>query len=147
VVALVDASILVALFDPDHAKHQIAHDWFEDQQIVGWATCPLTENALVRILSGPTFFDPPHRPADLVTRLRRFRQAGVHHFWPDSISLADSGIFEHSMIRGSKQVTDIYLLGLAKTMSGTLATLDHSIPLAAVKGATKANLQIISSAD
>ena len=51
------------------------------------------------------------------------------------------------MIRGSKQVTDIYLLGLAKTMSGTLATLDHSIPLAAVKGATKANLQIISSAD
>ena len=73
-VALLDVSVLVPLFDPDQQSHQLAHDWFEDQKASGWATCPLTENALIRILSGPKFFDPPHRPVDLVARLQAFRR-------------------------------------------------------------------------
>jgi hypothetical protein len=145
-VALVDVSILVALFEADHVNHQLAHDWFEDQRSTGWATCPLTENGLIRVTTSPSFFDPPHRPVDVIQQLRAFRQSGKHQFWADSLSLTDERIFVPAIIRGHKQVTDIYLLGLAKAMGGVFATLDQSIPLAAVKGATKANLQVISAA-
>ncbi|HWJ56793.1 MAG TPA: hypothetical protein VNR90_11235, partial [Vicinamibacterales bacterium] len=52
-IALLDVNLLVALFDPDHVHHDISHDWFAEQRGVGWATCPLTENGLVRVLSSP----------------------------------------------------------------------------------------------
>ena len=50
------------------------------------------------------------------------------------------------MIRGHRQVTDIYLLGVATKAGGRLATFDRSIPLSAVKGATKETLAVITSA-
>ena len=145
-IALIDVSVLVALFDPDHANHQVAHDWFEDQQAAGWATCPLTENGLIRVTSSPSYFDPPHRPADVIQQLRAFRQSPGHHFWPDSITMTDERVFVASIVRGHKQVTDIYLLGLATKMGGRFVTLDTSIPLAAVRGATDVNLLVISAA-
>jgi toxin-antitoxin system PIN domain toxin len=146
VIALVDVSILVALFDPDHANHQVAHDWFEDQRAAGWATCPLTENGLIRVTASPSYFDPPHRPSDVIQQLRAFRHSPGHHFWPDALTMTDERVFAASIVRGPKQVTDIYLLGLATKMGGLFATLDTSIPLAAVTGATDANLLVISAA-
>ena len=49
--ALLDASVLIALFDLAHVHHEVAHDWFADNRGRGWATSPLTENALLRIVS------------------------------------------------------------------------------------------------
>jgi hypothetical protein len=43
------------------------------------------------------------------------------------------------------QLTDVYLLGLATRMGGTLATFDTGIPLKTVKGATRANLTVIGA--
>lgn len=145
-IALIDVSILVALFDPDHANHQIAQDWYAAQQADGWATCPLTENGLIRVTTSPSYFDPPHRPVDVIQQLRAFRQHPGHHFWPDSLTMTDEHSFVGSMVRGHKQVTDIYLLGLATKMGAMFATLDTSIPLAAVRGATAVNLLVISAA-
>lgn len=145
-VALLDVSVLIALFDANHVHHQRAHDWFEDQRSSGWATCPLTETGFVRVATNPALFDPPKRPADVVEELRAFRESGHHHFWPDAVSLADDEVFLPTMIRGYKQVSDAYLLGLATSRRGIFATLDQSIPLSAVKGATKANLAVISAA-
>ena len=31
-VALLDVNVLVALFDPDHVHHELAHDWFADHR-------------------------------------------------------------------------------------------------------------------
>lgn len=52
-IALLDVNVLVALFDPDHVHHEAAQAWFSANRLHGWATCPLTENRLVRILSHP----------------------------------------------------------------------------------------------
>lgn len=145
-VALLDVNLLIALFDPDHVHHQIAHDWFADQRPSGWATCPLTENGLIRVASSPSLFNPPHRPVDVIRQLRAFRDSGDHEFWPDAISIADERVFVQAMIRGHKQVADTYLLGLAHTRHGALATLDQSVALGGVKGAAKANLLVISAA-
>jgi toxin-antitoxin system PIN domain toxin len=145
VVALLDVSVLIALFDHTHTHHDQAHDWFEDQRGDGWATCPVTENGVVRVLTAPAFRNPPYRPVEVIATLNTLRRSGGHHFWPATLSLTDDRVFNHSHIRGHRQVTDVYLLGLATSRRGALATFDRSIHLGAVKGATKANLQIISA--
>lgn len=143
-VALLDVNVLVALFDPDHIHHETAHDWFADHRGRGWATCPLTELGAVRILANPVYWDHAERTAALFDRVRSFRASGHHHFWPDSVSLADATRFDLSFAAGHRQLTDIYLLGLAVENNGYLATFDHRIPLKAVKGATPNRLAVIA---
>jgi uncharacterized protein len=146
-VALLDVNVLVALFDPDHIHHDLAHDWFEDHREAGWATCPTTENGFVRVLTNPAYVSPAPRASEVVERLAVFRRSGFHHFWPDQVSLADAGTFNPAMIRGHRQVTDVYLLGLAAKAGGRLASFDRTIPIGAVKGATKDTLAVITAAE
>lgn len=142
-VALLDVNVLVALLDSGHVHHELAHDWFEDQRPHGWATSPMTENGAVRILSNRTYVSPPYRPTEVVDHLRSLCGTSHHSFWPEAISLTDSKIFTAHLLRGHRQVADVYLLGLAKVAGGALATFDRSIPIGAVKGATRAMLQVI----
>jgi hypothetical protein len=144
VPALLDVNVLVALFDADHIHHETAHDWFADHRQFGWATCSITENGFVRVAARVVEDAPLTRPSALVERLQTFQKSGGHRFWPDSVSLTDARVFHPAVIRGHRQVTDIYLLGLAKTMGGCLVTFDQTIPLGAVVGATRDTLQVIS---
>jgi toxin-antitoxin system PIN domain toxin len=144
-VALLDVNVLVALFDPDHVHHEAAHGWFAANRQAGWATCPLTENGLIRILSNPAYAAVPEMPAAIVRRLEAFCASGDHVLWADEVSLRDSRLFEPTAPASYRQVTDVYLLGLARRKGGCLATFDASIPLTAVAGATRAHLEIISA--
>ena len=142
-VALLDVNVLVALFDPDHVHHEAAHGWFAANRGAGWATCPLTENGLIRVLSNPAYASTPETPAAIVRRLGAFCSSGKHVFWADEVSFRDSHLFERNAPATHRQVTDVYLLGLAKRKGGRLATFDGSISLAAVTDATRAHLEII----
>jgi toxin-antitoxin system PIN domain toxin len=144
-VALLDINLLVALFDPDHIHHNIAHDWLADHRSGGWATCPVTENGLIRVLANPAYGSSIQRPEQLTIRLRTFCASGQHSFWPDAVSLTDERIFNTAFIRGHRQVTDVYLLGLALKMRGRLATFDRTIPLASVRGASRDTLHVVSA--
>ena len=88
-VALLDVNVLVALFDPVHAHHELAHQWFDRNRQSGWASCPLTENGLVRVISNSAYPGRRTTPQDAIERLTRFRESGDHAFWPDSASLCD----------------------------------------------------------
>ena len=145
-VALLDVNVLVALFDSDHVHHDLAHDWFADHRANGWATCPLTENGFVRVVSNPAYGHDSLRPEEVIKTLRQFRVSGRHLFWPDAVSLADERLFHLDIVAGHRQLTDVYLLGLAQKMKGCLATFDRTIPIKSVAGATAATLQIISPA-
>lgn len=145
--ALLDVNLLVALFDTDHPHHEIAHDWFADTHTKGWATCALTQNGFLRILANPRYGSTISRPIDLINTLSRFCASKHHTFWNDSLSLTDAKIFNPAPIRGYRQLSDIYLLGLAKKRGGYLATLDAGIPLSAVVGATRRNLAVIAVDD
>jgi len=144
-IALLDVNVLLALSNPKHMHHEIAHDWFADHHALGWATCAVTQNGFVRALSNTAAGAGAFRPAEVVDLLRRFCSAKEHVFWSDAVSLTDSRLFNPSLIRGYRQVSDIYLLGLAKRMGGYLATFDRSIPLSAVIGATRETIAVISS--
>ena len=141
--SLLDVNVLIALLDPDHVFHDRAHAWWAANAKRGWASCPLTENGVVRIMSNPSY-SPNARftPADLLARLRQFAAQSNHEFWPDDISLRDQKIFVPQRMHGSKQLTDIYLLALALKHHGRLATFDQAIPLSAVTDAKPANLCI-----
>ena len=144
---LLDVNLLVALFDPDHVHHELAHDWFADHRTGGWATCALTENGFVRVLAHPGYGAAVSRPVELLRRLRQFCASGHHTFWAEAVSLRDETLFNPALIAGHRQISDIYLLGLARKMGGRLATFDRSISLGAVVGATRANLAIVSAAE
>jgi toxin-antitoxin system PIN domain toxin len=146
-VALLDVNLLIALFDPDHVHHDLAHDWFEDNRSEGWATCPVTENGFVRVLSNPAYGAAVTRVASLVDVLRTFCASGHHEFWPDGVSLRDETLFKLSLAGGHRHLTDIYLLGLARKMRGRLVTFDRAIPLKAVIGAGPETLEVVSPAD
>jgi hypothetical protein len=143
-VALLDVNLLVALFDPDHVHHDLAHDWFSENRADGWATCPITENGLIRVLTNPRYESPVSTAATIADRLRRFRASGHHEFWPDEVSFTDESLFKPASARGHRQITDVYLLGLAHRRGGRLATLDRSIPLASVVGATRDSVAVIA---
>jgi toxin-antitoxin system PIN domain toxin len=145
-IALLDINVLVALFDPDHVHHDLAHDWFADDGRRGWATCAITENGFVRIVSNPRYMADAPRPSVALGALRRFCVSGHHHFWPGAVSLRDERLFGAAPAVGHRQLTDVYLLGLARRMNGRLVTFDRSIPLAAVKGATRAHLVVVGAA-
>lgn len=136
-IDLADVNVLLALIDPVHLNHEPASQWFADASGRGWATCPLTENGFVRILSNPSYpgvrMSPPDAIAMLDTLVRN--HAATHRFWPDSVSLCDRTLFRPEAIAGARQITDVYLLGLCQQNGGTLVTLDAAITVTAIVSA------------
>ena len=141
-VALLDINMLIALFDGAHLHHAKAHDWMTANKVQGWATCPLTENGCVRILSQPAY--PGSLPiTEIIRRLLAATMNAAHRWWADDISLCDANRFYHNFIPTPKLLTDLYLLGLAVKNKGRFVTLDQGIPLAAVKGARSDQLVVL----
>ena len=131
---LLDVNVLVALIDPAHVAHDAAHHWFERTGAADWATCPLTENGVIRIVGHPKYPNTPGSPAAAAVIVAKLRLLPGHSFWPDDLSLVGSDRVEVSRILTSAQVTDTYLLALARAHGGQLATLDRRLSFAAVKG-------------
>jgi hypothetical protein len=144
--ALLDINVLVALFDPDHVYHDLAHDWFADHRELGWATCPITQNGLIRVLGNPRYGSPVSSLRVVREAVQRFVSSTEHEFWPDDVSLTDDTLFNVSAMSGHRQLTDVYLLALATKWKGHLVTLDRSIPIRAVVGADATTLTVIAPA-
>ena len=142
--ALLDVNVIIALLDPDHAFHERAHGWWAKNVKSGWASCPIVENGVVRIMSNPTY-SPKARftPADLISRLRQFATQTNHKFWPDDVSLRDGKIFTPEQMHSSRQLTDLYLLALVAKHGGKLATFDTGIPISTVRVARPENLYVV----
>ena len=124
-VRLLDINVLIALFDPSHEHHDLAHDWFGDVRKEGWATCPLTENGFVRIMSHPNNPASLGLPREATKRLRLFRKSGQHVFWKAELSILEAPPFKLGGLTSGKYLTDIYLLGLAARNKGALSTFDE----------------------
>jgi toxin-antitoxin system PIN domain toxin len=140
--ALLDVNVLIALLDSDHASHASAISWFSKHAREGWASCPITQNGCIRIMSNPGYPSPLPVQA-VVEHLAEACRQDIHEFWPDEVSLLDSDVVDSTRIHGPRQLTDIYLLALAVQHEGRLVTFDTGIPLAAARNATTQNLLIL----
>ncbi len=141
--ALLDVNALIALVDSDHVSHEAAQKWFTQHQQSGWATCPLTENGMVRVLSRPAYPSGQRTPAEVIQVLVELKNAfrKSHEFWSDNLSISDDSVFAGSMIASTRQVTDAYLLGLSFQHKGTLVSFDRSLAWQAVRGGTEQLVQ------
>ena len=137
--ALLDVNVLIALLDADHSLHARATEWFASHAKGGWASCPITQNGCVRIMSHAGY--PNSLPVRAVMQsLHEATASTVHTFWPDDISLLDGKISDATRIHGPRQLTDVYLLALAVRHAGQFVTFDNSVALEAVRQARKAHL-------
>lgn len=142
--ALFDVSTLIALLHLQHTFHQAAFDWWIANSQYGWASCPITENGLLRVMSNPRYSSLARfSVGEVGGLLNRFTANSDHEFWSDDISLADKRVFECGAILGPMQITDVYLLGLAAGNKGRLVTFDRSISTSAVPNADSNNLVVI----
>ena len=137
--ALLDVNVLVALLDGGHLHHAIATAWLSANAASGWASCPLTQNGCLRILSLNSY--PNAQPTAVVAeRLARAAAGELHVFWPDSVSLLAPGVLRWDRVLTSRQVTDTYLLALAAAHGGRLVTFDRGISVEAVPSASAGHL-------
>lgn len=136
-VFLLDVNVLIALIDPTHIQHDVAHDWFSAQGQQAWATCPLTENGVLRIVGHARYPNSPGTPAAVAPLIKTLRALPGHRFWPDSISLLDDDKLDSTRLLTSGQVTDSYLLALACAQGGQLATFDRRLVTDAVRDGTQ----------
>jgi toxin-antitoxin system PIN domain toxin len=118
-IFLLDCNVLIALATPQHSLNARAAAWF--RKGCRFATCPITQGALVRfhLRAGA---DANPESAKLL--LHAISSLPRHEFWPDDVSYLDlpaTGIFGH------KQVTDAYLVLLARKHGGALATMDQAL--------------------
>jgi hypothetical protein len=137
--ALLDVNVLIALLDQDHSMHAQALRWFAARATDGWASCPITQNGCVRIMSHPNYPNPL-KVAAIMERLAEAIATAEHEFWPDDVSLLDSRVADRNRIHGPRQVTDLYLLALAVRQGGCFVSFDPSIPRTAIRGAERKHL-------
>jgi toxin-antitoxin system PIN domain toxin len=140
--ALLDVNVLLALLDSDHVDHVRARKWLSAEIASGWASCAITQNGFVRIVSQPRY-PSPVAPAQAVDLLEQACTTSYHEFWPCEISVLDGGVIDRNRVHGPRQVTDAYLLALATARGGRFVTFDHSVALSAVPAATPANLTVL----
>lgn len=115
---LLDANALIALVVADHVHHDAAETWLAASS-EPFATCPITQGSLVRLLirhgqSGAT----AHAVVVAVGEHPR------HEFWADSVSYAEVPL---GGIIGHRQVTDAYLVQLARAHQARLASFDRGL--------------------
>lgn len=140
--ALLDINVLLALLDRDHADHQRARDWLATQIADGWASCAITQNGFVQIVSQPRYPSPV--PAtEAIARLAAAVATEHHEFWICSISVLDDDVVDRTSVLGPRQVTDTYLLALAAAHGGRFVTFDRSVPLTAARAARASNLEVL----
>ena len=141
-VGLLDVNVLIALHDEQHIHHPQAANWFIANAGRGWATCPLTQNGCVRILSQSGYPSPVPLPAALAL-LKHSCDHPSHCFWSDDISLLDSKRLNHQHMHGFRQLTDLCLLALAVKHGGRFVSFDAKVPLSAVHGAKPEHLVVL----
>jgi hypothetical protein len=140
--ALLDVNVLIALLDADHIEHAAARAWLEREIQSGWASCPITENGFVRIVSQPRY-PSPVPPVEAIRRLELATRTEQHERWPCDATLLDGKLVDSTRLHSPRQVTDVYLLALAVAKRGRFVTFDRSIPLSAAIGARSDQLVVL----
>lgn len=124
---LLDTNVLIALAWPVHVHHVTARAWFDAKGHKVWATCPLTQCAFVRISSNPAIIRDAVRPEQALQMLQIMARAPGHRFWSDGVSMGDATFGFTTTLTGHRQVTDAYLLALARENGGRVATFDRGL--------------------
>lgn len=123
-LVLPDANALVALCVTNHLHHRDAHAFLAT--VESWATTPVTEAALYRLLLNPQVTTAEHSVADVDAVVRGFRRDPRWRFLADDTTLA-APVVRTAVLVGHRQVTDLHLVNLAAQHGARLATFDRAL--------------------
>ncbi len=140
--ALLDVNVLAALMWPEHQHHAAAHTWWGHRGHARWATCPVTELGFLRLLMNPIFSRKALPFKNALALLQQAVDSERHEFWRDSLPASAATAHVAARIQGHRQITDAYLLSVARQHNGMVATFDSGMLSLAV-GDYSASLQII----
>ena len=115
---LLDANVLIALLVDDHVHHAAAENWFAGMP-GNFATCPITQGSLLRLL-----LREGQSAAAARAVLSQATANPRHEFWADDLAYTD---VPTAGIVGHRQITDAYLAQLARSRSARLATFDQAM--------------------
>ena len=141
--SLLDVNVLVSLFDANHEHHAASMDWFNQSQDP-WASCPITQNGYLRVVT-QTGYPNSVSIVRAISTLAHAISTSQHKFLPDDISLLNKNIFAHRHIQGHKQLTDTYLFALSVSHGVCFVTLDQGVALETVTQATNESLHVIKT--
>jgi toxin-antitoxin system PIN domain toxin len=122
---LLDVNVLFAIAWPNHQFHAAALRRLESSR-VSWATCALTELGFIRLSSSPAAVPSPKSPAEAAMMLASMTRDPLHVYFgslPSPVRSPEA----FQRILGSKQVTDVYLLSLARRHDATFLTFDSKL--------------------
>lgn len=121
---LLDVNVLIALCDECHEFRSAAKSWFVKNRASGWATCPLTENGMVRVMGSPAYGSGKTTTDVARELLQVLTEDPSHVFVPDDISICKNSHFHDLETATSKTLTDLYLIKLANYHNMLLSTFD-----------------------
>ena len=124
---LLDTNVLIPLLWPLHTEQAKVRAWFTAYAAKSFATCSLTQAGFLRITSSPAIIGERYALSDARALLLDFTKWPGHTFWPTTISYFEATAPFERRMHGPKQITDAYLLGIAKHHGGKLATLDKAV--------------------
>ncbi len=143
-VALLDVNALLALLWENHKFHARMAHWFARNQNRGWATCPITQQGFVRIVSNVAYMKPAPGVRSALDLLQKTTEASINHeFWADDLPLYALSASVRQHLQGHNQITDAYLLALAAHRRGRLVTLDYRMEALAPKGSAEYDTLVI----
>ncbi|HEY2947010.1 MAG TPA: TA system VapC family ribonuclease toxin [Micromonosporaceae bacterium] len=115
---LLDANVLIGIVVVEHVHHDVAEAWLAGLTR-RFATCPITEGSLVRLLLRE---GQAAETAQAV--ISALADDSRHEFWPDDLSYRD--VLMRGVI-GHRQANDAYLAALARARGGRLASFDEGL--------------------
>ena len=132
---LLDVNVLIGIAWPDHQFHFEATEFLENSED-RWATCALTQLAFVRLSSNKSVIPNAKAPGEAAALLEVLVGDPLH-VYVEKLP-APAGDYYRGVL-GYQQLTDAYLLALARTNNAIFLTFD--IRLKALAGAkTKVHL-------
>jgi toxin-antitoxin system PIN domain toxin len=123
VTRLLDVNLLMALLWENHEHHTQARSWFKS--VSAFATCPVVQLGFARVSSHP-LLGYGLTPELAFGVLRQFIADPRHEFIPDDLSCTDR-VVRTELMTGANQITDRYLVALARQHGFSLATLDQPL--------------------
>jgi len=122
---LLDVNALLALAHQDHADHEKTSIWYREtaRAASAFLTCPITELGFLRVSMQAGLSRNLDAAQDTLSGMKKSSRVPFD-FVPDSVAVDKLPPY----VRTPAQLTDEYLLQLAKVNCAKLATLDAGIP-------------------
>lgn len=120
---LADGNLLAAYVLSGHPHHAHAERWF-DQLTDRFATCSVTQGTLLRLHMRLAI---DKSSAAAWRALEEIEAHPLHDYWSDDLPYRE---VPHRSMQGHRQVTDAWIVELARRNGGKVATLDQGMAAA-----------------